>query len=459
MDLLHSKEQEWAREVKESYENSKPFFDIDLKDGFFIIPSHNMMYLEDKIEKLNKKAIKIGSDPIVIKQSAQIVRKEWRKYRSLYEGWKSNTQSKPVEKFYKLVEIVGEAPVINGWKLAAVLEHLDGTEETLVKTVPGETVPDKYRTIGRYLCEHCHRNINRKNTFVVYNEDSVDYKAVGSGCIKDFLGHTDPKLFAQWASWLDRFYKDVKEFQDEDYDGPKSVGRKPIPNIGLTDFMGYVCESIIRHGWISKKKYQESLDWEGHSNLTPTTWDAEENFFKRNPKDNDYWDPSEEALERSENIMEWAPKFHDMVNDGDYFHNLSTILKAGFVDRRSYGLAASMSPWYWREIEAKAEDKAKKPDAPESQHVGNVKDRLQFDVNIIFMKEIERQSYSYYDSGISYLYKMIDTEGNHLTWFASKDEMEVEKDYRILGTVKKHDTYNGVKQTLLNRCKVMEELV
>jgi len=54
---------------------------------------------------------------------------------------------------------------------------------------------------------------------------------------------------------------------------------------------------------------------------------------------------------------------------------------------------------------------------------------------------------------------LIDLSGNHLTWFASGSDMEVGNTYKLLGTIKKHDEYNGVKQTILTRCKVKEEVV
>lgn len=53
------------------------------------------------------------------------------------------------------------------------------------------------------------------------------------------------------------------------------------------------------------------------------------------------------------------------------------------------------------------------------------------------------------------LHKMHDASGHVITWFASTVSLEVGKTYRVTGRVKKHDTYQGVSQTILTRCKAV----
>jgi hypothetical protein len=40
-----------------------------------------------------------------------------------------------------------------------------------------------------------------------------------------------------------------------------------------------------------------------------------------------------------------------------------------------------------------------------------------------------------------------------LTWFASKGVLQEGDTVLLTGTVKKHDEYNGQKQTIMTRCK------
>jgi len=49
---------------------------------------------------------------------------------------------------------------------------------------------------------------------------------------------------------------------------------------------------------------------------------------------------------------------------------------------------------------------------------------------------------------------MIDKKGNVFVWFTkSYQEWEAGDKFEIKGTVKKHDTYNDLKQTHLSRVK------
>jgi hypothetical protein len=49
---------------------------------------------------------------------------------------------------------------------------------------------------------------------------------------------------------------------------------------------------------------------------------------------------------------------------------------------------------------------------------------------------------------------------NVITWFCSgaglDDDIEIGDTLLLTGTVKKHQVYNGVKQTVLNRCKAVK---
>lgn len=82
-----------------------------------------------------------------------------------------------------------------------------------------------------------------------------------------------------------------------------------------------------------------------------------------------------------------------------------------------------------------------------SEHVGDIKQRLEFEGEVVFSTERE----SYY--GVTTIIKIKDEKGNLFTWFASGFHALVRGDrVKIRGTVKKHDMYNGVKQTIITRC-------
>jgi hypothetical protein len=85
-----------------------------------------------------------------------------------------------------------------------------------------------------------------------------------------------------------------------------------------------------------------------------------------------------------------------------------------------------------------------------SQHVGTVGERIKnMSVVITFV------SFSEGTYGITTIVKMQDEAGNVLTWFASgTQQLEIGKKIILTGTVKKHDEYRSIKQTVLTRCKI-----
>jgi len=86
-----------------------------------------------------------------------------------------------------------------------------------------------------------------------------------------------------------------------------------------------------------------------------------------------------------------------------------------------------------------------------NEYVGNVKDRLTFEVVV---KSI------YYLEGVygtTALYTMRDSEGHTIITFysGSKMKLEVGESYDIKGTVKSHKEYRDVKQTVLTRVSLI----
>lgn len=54
--------------------------------------------------------------------------------------------------------------------------------------------------------------------------------------------------------------------------------------------------------------------------------------------------------------------------------------------------------------------------------------------------------------GLTFLYKIIDTAGNVLIWYASRTIEEAKK---LRATVKDHSERDGIKQTIVTRCSVV----
>ena len=101
-------------------------------------------------------------------------------------------------------------------------------------------------------------------------------------------------------------------------------------------------------------------------------------------------------------------------------------------------------------------DAAKEACMPESssEYIGEEKERLR---NLHVVLKGSRLVESYYGTSILYTFNMGE---NVITWFCSgaglDDDIEIGDTLLLTGTVKKHQVYNGVKQTVLNRCKAVK---
>jgi hypothetical protein len=92
--------------------------------------------------------------------------------------------------------------------------------------------------------------------------------------------------------------------------------------------------------------------------------------------------------------------------------------------------------------------------------IGEIKKRQMMALRLVKVIEVDRPSYTPHDPGISFLHVFEDSEtGSPVKWFASRRQQMTEgRLYGVKATVKKHDEWKGIKQTLVNRLVVVEEV-
>jgi len=108
--------------------------------------------------------------------------------------------------------------------------------------------------------------------------------------------------------------------------------------------------------------------------------------------------------------------------------------------KQHFGIVCSLPKSYSRDV-ARQVIESRISDY-NSQHVGNVKERLQLNIKVL------RNIYS---GKWETNYITAVTDNNEVLFFAYREQLEIEKDYSITGTVKAH---RNEGQTQLNRVKV-----
>ena len=334
--------------------------------------------------------------------------------------------------------------VRNGnYSVIAMLEHLDGGN---VVTTFGQTeVKDAWRHAG-CTCEHCGINRDRKLTFIV--SDGSSEKQIGRTCLKDYCG-INPDGIGINNELHDVFLDyDVNEVREYDPDRPViSLAYDTLEvlavAIRITKRQGYVKSENPVNG----NRWKMGCEYEYHNLITPIT-------------------PEERAEAEA-----MAAEIVTLTEDENHWYcvlpNVKTLLEAGYCKSSHFGYIAYAPTEYKKLHERREKQRMREMEAEaqrmSSDYVGEVGKRQVFHISSFELVTSWKT-----DFGITYLYKFITTDGNVLVWRASGifgewitldtgavDFVEYKTVSEIKATVKFHNERDGVKQTLITRCKAV----
>jgi len=401
----------------------------------FSIPSWNVDKLNSEINRLNKRAAKIGTDPI------SIVTHEIKRITDpTYDRDSSPFIKAPMISIH-VIEIVGSAPKIDGYTFIGTLDHHTVPGNVIVKSVPGASMPSHYHHADA-TCNHCNVNRYRLDTFVL-RADSGETIQVGRQCLVDFLGH-DADAIAGQLTAINKLIGNLGD-PDSDYHG----GGPLEMDFDAINVLTNTIAIINTFGWTSKAQASANDSARATADdvaflmvpsLDPKVTRAQSDFNARLKRDIDA------DTKLAQDAIAWVK---EQSASNDYIHNLQVLAQAELIPVRMFGFWCSLASSYIRHLD---KQKAAENAVP-SSHVGVIKKRQEFIVNVNRVKAID----GYY--GQTDIWNMTDDSGNIIVWFASADtKLKVGGKFKVIATVKKHDEFNGVKQTNVNRLKVLEVL-
>jgi ribosomal protein L36 len=318
-------------------------------EATYKIPAKNLAALRIRLEKLNARARKLGVTPVTMTETFSHTEEFFAKPEHKDFGIVSKRD------WYTVV-VSGESPILSGWAFVATLNHT--SDGNIVGSVPGTAdLPVRFRSVEP-SCDHCQMIRRRNDTYVLQNVTSGDYRQVGRTCLKDFLGHADPHGIASWAEMLSAFDAAVSSMQDEDYFGG---GPGDDLSLGLESFLSVTALAVRHAGWMSRAKASE-FDKIATVTLVLAYTSPLNKLGQELRRDMGKVTEADEA--EAAEALEWAAEnLSDTTNLSDYEYNLSVVVRAGRVNSRTAGLAASLLAAAGR-AKAKATEKAERSPVP-----------------------------------------------------------------------------------------------
>lgn len=327
------------------------------------------------------------------------------------------------------VELSGEAPRFDGWTFLATLEW-DGNAGLIVRTAPGIDTIDRSQLRDEW-CDHCRTARHRTMTYLVRHDDGRQAQ-LGSTCLKDYLGWVGS------IAWLD-----VAEVSEEIEAGGFGGYGDP-PSFG-TEYVLAIAWALIKlDGYRPASSFGATTKGSVMDVLQPPRGmsSAERASLAR------IHALASEATQRAAECRAWVLS-DDFSGDSEYVRNLKAIAASDYVSWRSIGFLVSAPQAWAKHLERTL---VREADKRVSSYVGNVKDRITVAVTVAAVRFIPSTF------GTTVLYTMRDDDGNVYKWFSSSGALgdETGERFTIKATVKGHEEYQGVRQTVLTRAKTVQ---
>lgn len=409
-------------------------------EGIFRIPECNLDEFAARMQKLNRRAAKLGATPVSSETiGSYMLETRQRVHGTLDEEMTGEPRYRTVLTRYHEVRVSGEAPHVAGWTFIATIQHEEAGN--ILRTVHGweGTLPEEFRGSDPTRCDHCHTRRQRTDTYVLVS-DTGAYMQVGRNCLADFLGGVAPERIAQWAETL----ADLEAYLTGGFDGARGIQYHKIETL-------LVNATVLGRLFGFRSRAQATAESTEEKPVTSTASYVNSLYFGSEKYARELGAKIDEArtdedVAFAQAALAWAQGIE--APKSDYEWNIRTLANSGAVQARSFGFAVSIVTSYKKRLEGEAKRELARRAATVSEWFGTPKKREEFSLLVTGTRAYE----SMYGSGV--LVFFADAAGNRAKWFAS-NAAEVDwpagQTVRVKATVKAHETYRDAKETLLTR--------
>lgn len=410
------------------------------------IPESRLGPLQDRAEKLNKRAAKLGCPPI----SVAIVSERFEPVTK--PGW----DGKLVVVGHKrevCVRVSGAAPQVAGWTFVARVQHGEGGDGNIVSKAPDErgTKLDEALWLAEPVCEHCKLARHRKDTFILRDGAGV-LKQVGRNCLADFLRSEDVEIALAFWKYLHELELAIGAGGDDD-EGEGGWGGGSGRRYFDVQSVLHAAARVIRvDGYVSRSRARESLTARATADtvgwVCSPPWSRDEEANKRVREELARFEATPQDDKVAADTLEWVRRRLDPTSD--YERNIKVALTPDYVEPRNLGLVTSaVQAWLRLTVQREAENR---PVTADAGWLGEVGQRLRKIRVRVTNSKVWTNDVTGFTTN---LLVFVDEAGHELKWFASGSRgIEIGRDVLLTGTVKEHSEWKGRKGTILSRCVV-----
>lgn len=426
----------------------------------YMIPEENIGSFEKKFLSAAHKIRKINPElePTMTKSDHTVVL--IRKIEIRPCDCRSETTIKEVPYEARRVELKIPDEVVfaeNDWTFGGTVESSGVEGKNFVNTNLsgkdlGYIVPSKYFSSNPCYCDYCKTNRKRTKTYLVFNQGTGEWRQLGRECLKLFVTGIDVDAIATFESF-------IKEAEDMANPGDEFFYNRRAKFVEVQRALELAQAATQMFGFVATR------DNEGNSNLLSTRNIVQAKILKEMGYQNDLLNISDSEREEFKPYLAKLDRyFHNIdpdnheaadliesveyLPDESYYNNLKTITANEYVPLDKLGLLASIPKAVTRYLETLKMQEEKEKLAKLSNYLGNVGEKIE--VDFVSGKQVVCCETQF---GLLHIYEFKDANGNVIVWKSSSGK-EIPESGKISGTVKAHDEYNGIKQTVILRAKI-----
>lgn len=394
--------------------------------------------LRGQVAKINKKLAARGAGPITMKENGQSMVTVHGRAETMVA-----------------VEIDVPKVLAGTWQVVGVLKSVE--DKTIVHSVAGSAIPDRFADGDAATCECCRKKRHRNLTLVLRDSVTGNHAQVGTDCVRQYVGtevegETVAKVILDILQLESDALASARQFTHGE---PCSYTRQ---GVNLLAYLGHVAQIVLNAGRFVTAA--EAVSVHGRS----TKQDALVHMQADQPVSDEAQNLAFVARQHviAEGLCGSTGDVESDIYDiivgsvsvlqdvqSDFIRNLRVVAMSNTVPVDCLGIAAFIVEYYRRHIKDQERKMRLERAARTSTHVGQPGDRLR-DLALVCTNYrcVEGMQYT------THFFVFDDVKGNTYVWAASNNRCDIKAGsaVKLTGTVRAHTEYKGVKQTKLTRC-------